>query len=86
VPGRNTVGSRINNAEYMEDKLLGINLRRRDQLKPVVVWDALGKFIQSNDSFGLRDRLEVDLDSIRMLAGNGVVKSQGRSLHVLRVV
>jgi len=70
----------------MEDKLLGINLRRRDQLKPVVVWDALGKFIQSNDSFGLRDRLEVDLDSIRMLAGNGVVKSQGRSLHVLRVV
>lgn len=86
MPGRNTVGSRINNAEYMEDKLLGINLRRRDQLKPVVVWDALGKFIQSNDSFGLRDRLEVDLDSIRMLAGNGVVKSQGRSLHVLRVV
>lgn len=65
---------------------MGISLRRPDQLKPVVVWDALGKVIQSNDNFGLRDRLEVDLDNFRMPAGNGVVKSWGRSLHVLRVV
>jgi hypothetical protein len=75
VPGKNTVGFRINNAEYMKDKVVGINLGRLDQLKPVVVCNALGNVIQSNDSFGLRDRLEVDIDSIRMSADNGVVNS-----------
>lgn len=57
----------------MEDKVVGINLGRRDQLKPSGVWDALRKVIQSNDRFGLRDRLEFDLDNVRMPAGNGVV-------------
>jgi len=40
-----------------------------------VVWGALGKVIQSNNRFGLSDRLEFDIDNIRMSAGNGVVKS-----------
>lgn len=75
MPGKNTVGFRINNAEYMKDKVVGIDLGRLDQLKSVVVWNALGNVIHSNDSFGLRDRLEVDIDSIKMSAGNGVVKS-----------
>jgi len=59
----------------MKDKVVGIDLGRLDQLKSVVVWNALGNVIHSNDSFGLRDRLEVDIDSIKMSAGNGVVKS-----------
>jgi hypothetical protein len=59
----------------MEDKVERINLGHRDQLKPGGVWDALGKVIQSNDRFGLRDRLEFDLGNVRMPAGNCVVKS-----------
>jgi hypothetical protein len=65
----------INNTEYMMDSIVRVNLRHRDQLKPGVVWDALGKVIQSNDRFDLTDQLEFDIGNIRMLAGNGVVKS-----------
>jgi hypothetical protein len=70
----------------MEDKVVGINLGRRDQLKPGGVWDALRKVIQSNDRFGLRDGLEFYLDNVRKPAGNGVVKSYGHFLDVLRAV
>jgi hypothetical protein len=51
--------------------VLGIGLRRRDQLKPDVVWQVLGKVIQSNAWFGLTDRLELRLDHLRMSVGNG---------------
>ena len=36
VPGRDLVGFRIRNTENVEDKLVGISLLRRDQLKPDV--------------------------------------------------
>jgi len=37
VPGRDLLGLRIPNTENMEDKVVVISLRRRDQLKPDVV-------------------------------------------------
>ena len=49
--------------------MVGISLRRRDQLKPGVVWCVLGKFIQSNARYALTDRLEVHLNNVRMPAG-----------------
>jgi len=52
VPGRDLVDLRIRNTENVEDKVVGISLRRRDQLKPDVVWAVLAKFIQSNARFG----------------------------------
>jgi hypothetical protein len=55
-------------------------------LKPDVVWDVLGKVIQSNARFGLSDRLEVRLDHVMMPAGNGREKTKGRSLDVLSAV
>jgi hypothetical protein len=67
VPGRYMVGLRISNAGYMEKKVESINLKRRDQSKPGVVWDVLGKVIQSNDKSGLRERLEFDLNDIECL-------------------
>ena len=66
VPDRDLVGLRIRNTENVQDKVVGISLRRRDQLKPDVVWAVLGKVIQSNARFGLSDRLEVHLDHVRM--------------------
>jgi hypothetical protein len=71
VPGRDLVGLRIRNTENVELRVVGISIRRRDEYKPDVVWDVLGKAIQRNDRFGLTDRLEVHLDHVRMPVGNG---------------
>ena len=51
--------------------MIGISLRRRDQLKPDVIWGVLGKINQINARFGLSDRLEVHLHHVRMPAVNG---------------
>jgi len=48
-----------------------------------VVWVVLGKVIHSNLRFGVSDRLEVRLDHIRTPAGNGGVRTKGRSLDVM---
>jgi len=53
VPGRDLVGLRIRITENVQDKVVGISLRRRDQFKPDVVWSPLGKVIQSNSMFAL---------------------------------
>jgi hypothetical protein len=54
VRDRDLVGLRIRNTENVQDKVVGISFRRRDQLKPDVVWGVLGKVVQSNARFGLR--------------------------------
>jgi hypothetical protein len=71
VPNRDLVGLGIYNTENVEDKVVGISLCRRDQLKPDVVWSVLGKVIRSNARFALRDRLVVHLDHVRMPVVNG---------------
>jgi hypothetical protein len=38
------VGLRIRNTENVRDKVFGISFRRRDQLKPGVVWDYFPRF------------------------------------------
>jgi len=82
------VGLRIRNTENVQDKVVGISLRRRGQLKPDVVWAVLGKVIQSIARFGLSDRLEVHLDHVRLPVGNGNggVKTKGRSLDVMSAI
>jgi hypothetical protein len=88
VPDRDLVGLRYRNTENVHDKVVGISLRRRDQLKPEVVWSVLGKVIQSNARFALTDRLEVHLDHVTMPAGNGKMaeKTKLRSLDVLSAI
>jgi len=88
VPDRDLVGLRIRNTENVQDKVVGISLRRRDQLKADVVWSVLGKVIQSNARFALTDRLEVHLDHVRMPAGNGKMaeRTKGRSISVLSAI
>jgi hypothetical protein len=86
VPDRDLVGLRIRSTENVQDKFVGIRLRRRDQIKPVVVWDVLGNVIQSNAMFRLSDRLEVHLDHVRMPVGNVREKTKGRSLDVLSAI
>ena len=83
VPGRELVGLRIRNTENVEDNVVGITLRHRDQLTPEVICAVLGKVIQSNARFGLSDRLEINLDLVRMPAGNEAEKTNGRSLTVM---
>jgi len=84
VRDRNLVRLKIRNTENVQVKVVGISFRRRDQLKPDVVWSVLGKVVQSNARFGLSDHLEVHLYNVRMPAGNGrtVQKTKWRSLEV----
>ena len=85
VRDRDLVGLRIRNNENIQDKLVGICFRRRDQQKPNVVWGVLGKVVQSNARFGLSDILQVLSDHVTMHAGNGTTseKTKGRSLDVV---
>ena len=85
---RDLVGLIILNTDNVQDKVVGISLRRRDQLKPDVGWGVLGKVIHSNARFGLVDRLEVHLDHVRMPAGNGKAaeKTKERSLDVMSAI
>ena len=83
---RGLVGLRIRNTENVQHKVVGISFRHRHQLRPDVVWDMLGKVVQSNARIGLADRLEVHLDHVRILAGNGGVKTKGRSLDVMSTI
>ena len=40
---KNLVGLRIRDNEHIQDMVVGINFRRRDQLKTDAVWGVLGK-------------------------------------------
>ena len=66
--------------------VIGISLKRCDQLKPDVVWDVLGKVLQSNSTLGLTERLEVQLYHVTMPSGNGRLKTKGRSLEVMSAI
>ena len=86
VPGRNLGGLRIRKTENLQNKVVGISLRCRDQFKSHVVWGMLGKVIQSNARFGLDDPLEVHLNHVRMPAGNGRDQTKGSLLDVMSVI
>ena len=70
----------MSNNQNIQDKVVGISLRRCDQINPDVFWDVLGEVIQSNARFSLTDRLEVPLDQVKMPTGNRRTKMKGRSL------
>ena len=72
----------------VQDKVVDISFRRRDQLKPDSIWDVLSNVIQSNARFRLTGRLEVYLDHVRIRVGNGKLadKIKGRSLVVLSAI
>ena len=86
LPDRDLVGFRIRNTENVQDKVVGISLHRRDQLKADVVWSVVGKVIQSNAEFALTNRLEVHMDHVRMPIGNGREKTKGRSFDLLSAI
>jgi len=64
------VGLKLRNPENVQDKVVGINLPRPDQLKHDVVWSVFGKVIQSYVRFFLTDCLKVHLDHVRKPDGN----------------
>ena len=66
--------------------MVGISLRRRDQLKPDVVWGVHANMIQSNARFGLSDGLEVHLEHVRTPAGSDRIKTKERSLDMMSAI
>ena len=47
VNDRDLVGLRIRNTENVQDKVVGISFRRRDQFKPDLVWDFFPKLFKA---------------------------------------
>jgi hypothetical protein len=66
--------------------VIGISLKLSEQLKPDVVWDVLGKVIQSNDRFGLTARFELHLGHMRMPALYGRAKTKVYSRDLLSAI
>ena len=57
--------------------MVQIHLHCRVQVTNNVIWDVLGKVIQSNAMFGLSDRIEVSLDHVSLTTGNGRFRRRG---------
>jgi hypothetical protein len=51
------VGITISNEENVQNKMIGICFRRKDQLTPDVIWSVFGKVAQSNARFNAVDKL-----------------------------
>jgi len=86
VPARDLLKLRIRNTENVEAKVVGISLRRLEQLNPDLAWTVIGKVIQSNTRFGLRDRLEVHLEHVSKPGCKGRIGTKGRSLDVMNAI
>ena len=59
------------------NKCIGVTFRRRGQLSADVIWHVLEKVGQSNSNFAVTDTLVINVDIVKMPAGNGGSKSQG---------
>jgi len=79
------MGMTIQNQVNQNDKPIGINFRRKDQLSADVIWSVFQKVSQSNSRFNALDTLVVTVHSVNMLVGFGrcALKSRGRPFSVL---
>jgi hypothetical protein len=76
------VGIPIRNEENVQDKAIGINFRRIDQLTPDVIWTVFGKVAQSNARFNALDKLVLNIHYVKIPIGNGSggIAAKGRLL------
>ena len=81
------VGIGIHNESIQNDKPIGINFRRRDQLSEDSIWSVFEKVTQSNAGFNALDTLTVILHSVRMPAGFDLqsdgMKTMDRPLSIM---
>jgi len=73
------VGLTIRNEVNMQDRAIGISLRRKDQISEEVIWSVFNKVAQSNARYNALDKLVVVVHSVKMPVGFGrkSVKSKG---------
>jgi hypothetical protein len=64
-----------------KDKPIRFSFRRRDQLSSEVIWRLFEKVAQSNSRFNALDPLRIILHYVKMPAGFGRVKTEGRLLE-----
>jgi hypothetical protein len=73
----------IRNEVNQSDKSIGITFRRRDQISGDVIWSVLEKVTQLNSRFNALDTLTIEVHAVRMPAGSGGIKTEGRPLGVM---
>jgi len=77
------VGVTIRNEVNVQDKAIGLSLRRKDQISADVVL-SVWEVTQSNSCFNALDTLVLEVHSVKMPVGFGrAVKTRGRPLSVL---
>jgi len=79
------VGMTIQNQVNQNDKHIGINFRRKDQLTADVIWSVFEKVSESNSRFNALDTLVVTVHSVKMpvVFGKHANTSRGRPLSVM---
>lgn len=79
------VGLTIRNTDNLQDKPVGISMRRSDQISADVVWSVMSKIIQSNARFLINDKITIHVDHVRMPLGNGrsFLKTNGQSVDTV---
>ena len=78
------VGITIRNEVNVQDKVIGLSFRRKDQISADVILSVWEKVTQSNSRFNALDTLVLQVHSVKMPVGFGrAVKTRGRPLFVL---
>ena len=77
------VGFTIRNEVNVQDKVIGICFKRKDQLSEDVIWSVFEKVAQSNARFNALDELVIVVYSVKMPVAHGRVKTKGRLFAVM---
>jgi len=79
------VGITIQNQVNLNDKPIGISMRRKDQLLGEVIWSVFEQLSQFNARFNALNTIIVTVHSVRMPVGYGkhAIKSKGRPFSVM---
>jgi len=77
------LGITVANEVNVQDRAIGINFRRKDQVTSEVIWSVLGKVAQSNARFNALDKLIMIVDSLKMPICHGLITTKGRPLETM---
>jgi hypothetical protein len=77
------VGITISNEVNVQNKVIGISFRRKDQIMGDVIWSVFEKVAQSNARFNALDKLVVTVHSVKMPIGHGRNATKGRPLEAM---
>jgi hypothetical protein len=83
VADTDKVGMTISNEENENDRPIGFSWRFKDQIAVDVIKSLFEKVVQSNARFNAMDKLVIEVHSVKMPVGFGLLKTNGRPFKEL---